>query len=90
MINTIFYALSVAWKEIQLMLKERGVLAIYLLLPLLLSSLMGGINIMTNAEDEAATILLHICLVNQDADGAYGIEVAKALQSIDEFGRRGL
>ncbi|MFN2272504.1 MAG: ABC transporter permease [Anaerolineae bacterium] len=85
MMKAIYYTLSVTWKEIQLMLRERGVLAVYLLLPLLLSSLMGGINIMTNAEDEAAAILLHVCLVNQDADGAYGIEVAKALQSIDEL-----
>jgi len=85
MMSTIYYTLSVAWKEIQLMLRERGALAVYLLLPLLLSSLMGGINIMTNAEEKTAAILLHVCLVNQDADGAYGIEVAKALQSIDEL-----
>jgi ABC-2 type transport system permease protein len=84
MMSAIYYTLSVAWKEIQLMLKERGALAVYLLLPLLLSSLFGGINLMTNAEEEAV-ILLRVCLVNQDADGAYGIEVAKALQSIDEL-----
>jgi ABC-2 type transport system permease protein len=82
--NTIFYTLSVTWKEIQLMLKERGALAIFLLLPLLLGALMGSINIMTNSSEEAA-ILLHVCLVNEDADGAFGIEVAKAIQSIEEL-----
>ncbi len=82
--NAIYYTLSVTWKEIQLMFKQRGVLAVYFLLPLLLSSMMGSINLMTQS-DEEATILLHVCLVNQDADGAYGIEVAKALQSIDEL-----
>jgi ABC-2 type transport system permease protein len=84
MMSAIYYTLSVAWKEVQLMLKERGALAVYLLLPLLLSSLFGGINLMTNAEEEAV-ILLHVCLVNQDVDGAYGVEVTKALQSIDEL-----
>jgi ABC-2 type transport system permease protein len=82
--NTIFYTLSVTWKEIQLMLKERGSLAIFFLLPLLLGAMMGSLNIMTNSSEEA-TILLHVCLVNEDADGAFGIEVAKAIESIEEL-----
>lgn len=82
--NTIFYALSVTWKEIQLMLKERGSLAIFFLLPLLLGAMMGSINIIANSSEEAA-ILLHVCLVNEDADGAFGIEVAKAIASIEEL-----
>ena len=82
--NTIFYTLSVTWKEIQLMLKERGSLAIFFLLPLLLGAMMGSINIMTNSSEETA-ILLHVCLVNEDADGAFGTEVARVIQSIEEL-----
>ena len=81
--DTIFYTLSVTWKEIQLMLKERGSLAIFFLLPLLLGAMMGSINIMTNSSEEA-TILLHVCLVNEDS-GALGTEVAKSIESIDEL-----
>jgi ABC-2 type transport system permease protein len=82
--NAIYYVLSVAWKEIQLMLKDRGALAVYFLLPLLLSGMMGGINLMTSTEEEA-TILLRVCLVNGDAEGAYGTEVVRAIQSIEEL-----
>ncbi len=82
--NTIFYTLSVTWQEIQLMLKERGSLAIYFLLPLLLGAMMGSMNILANSGEEA-TILLHVCLVNEDADGAFGIEVSKAIESIEEL-----
>ncbi len=82
--NTIFYTLSVTWQEIQLMLKERGSLAIYFLLPLLLGAMMGSMNILANSSEEA-TILLHVCLVNEDADGAFGIEVSKAIESIEEL-----
>jgi ABC-2 type transport system permease protein len=82
--SAIYYILSVTWKEIQLMLKERGSLAIFFLLPLLLGAMMGSINIIANSSEEAA-ILLHVCLVNEDADGAFGIEVAKAIASIEEL-----
>jgi ABC-2 type transport system permease protein len=77
------YILSVFWKEIQLMLKDGGALAMFFLFPLLLSSLMGGINVMTNQEDTAA-ILLHVGLVNADT-GPFGSEVAKALSEIAEL-----
>jgi ABC-2 type transport system permease protein len=77
------YVLSVFWKEIQLMLKDGGALAMFFLFPLLLSSLMGGINVMTNQEDSAA-ILLHVGLVNADA-GPFGSEVTKAIGEIAEL-----
>ncbi len=81
--KTINYVLSVFWKEIQLMLKEGGALAIFFLLPLLMSSLMGGINVMT-ATQGATVILLRVALVNADS-GVFGSEVAKAIGEIKEL-----
>jgi ABC-2 type transport system permease protein len=77
------YVLSVFWKELQLILKDGGGLAMFFLFPLLLSSLMGGINVMTNQEDTAA-ILLHVGLVNADT-GTFGSELAKAIGEIAEL-----
>jgi len=82
--NTISYTLSVTWKEIQLILKDRGSLAIFFLLPLLLGAMMGSVNVTMAGDGEEATILLHVCLVNEDS-GAFGTEVAKAIESIDEL-----
>ena len=82
--NAIRYTLSVTWKEIQLILKDRGSLALFFLLPLLLGAMMGAANVATQDEGEEATILLHVCLVNEDS-GAFGTEVAKAIESIDEL-----
>jgi len=82
--NAIRYTLSVTWKEIQLILKDRGSLAIFFLLPLFLGAMMGAANVMTQDEGGEATILLHVCLVNEDS-GAFGSEVARAIESIDEL-----
>ncbi len=81
--KTINYVLSVFWKEVQLMLKDGGALAMFFLFPLLLSSLMGGINVMVNQEDSAA-ILLRVGLVNADS-GPFGSKVAKAIGEIAEL-----
>jgi len=82
--NTISYTLSVTWKEIQLILKDRGSLVIFFLLPLLLGAMMGSVNVTMAGDGEEATILLHVCLVNEDS-GVFGTEVAKAIESIDEL-----
>lgn len=81
--KTINYVLSVFWKEVQLMLKDVGALALFFLLPLLMSSLIGGINVMTQQQD-ATVILLRVALVNAD-NGAFGSEIAKALGEIEEL-----
>ena len=62
--NTISHTLTVAWKEIQLLAKDRGALSVLFLLPLLFSSLYGSINIQTAGGGDAI-ISLDICLVNQ-------------------------
>ena len=82
--NAISHILSVAWKEIQLIAKDRGSLAVLFLLPLLFGSLYGSINLQMAGNGNDPTILLNICLVNEDA-GIFGEEVAKALGGIDEL-----
>ena len=79
--NTIRYVLSVAGKEIQLLLRDRGALALNLLLPLFLGAMMGGMNAMSQAA-EGSPILFDVALVNEDA-GPFGSEVAAAIASID-------
>ena len=81
--NIIFHTLSVAWKEIQLITQDRGSLAVLFLLPLLFGSLYGSINLQVNSGDDP-TILLDVCLVNQD-EGIFGNEIAQALENIKEL-----
>lgn len=81
--KSIFYTLSVAWKEIQVISKERAWLAILFLLPLLIGSFMGGANLAISQSD-GKSVLLDVGLVNQDA-GTFGIEMAKVIQSIDQL-----
>jgi ABC-2 type transport system permease protein len=81
--NMISHTLNVAWKEIQLLAKDRGNLAVLFLLPILFSSLYGTINLQLAGGGDAI-ISLDVCLVNQD-DGIFGEEIAKALKGIDEL-----
>ena len=82
--KTLSTILTVAWKELQVISKDRGNLAIMLLLPLLLSSIQSAANVTMNAEEGEAAILLHVALVNED-DGDFGREVVKAIKTIDEL-----
>jgi len=79
--NLFRYALSVAAKEIQLLLRDRGALALNFLLPLFLGAMMGGMNAMSAAAEESA-ILFDVALVNEDA-GPFGSQVTAAINSID-------
>ena len=77
------FILSVAWKEIQIFIRDRGALAMLILFPILLSSIQGGANASAYAEEgDAPAILLHVGLVNHDP-GRFGTEISKALLSID-------
>ena len=80
--KNIRYTLSVAWKEIQIFMRDRGALALLILFPILLSSVQGGANVAMASEGETPSILLQVSLVNEDT-GAFGSEVSKAIQSID-------
>ncbi len=68
--------LSITWKEIQLILKDVGSLAVFLVLPLFLIVMMGGANL--QASQAATSILLDVCLVNED-NGSFGRNLARAL-----------
>jgi ABC-2 type transport system permease protein len=81
--KSINYTLSVAGKEIRLILKDRGSLAILILLPILLGSLFASLNLMAAGDEENPAILLEVSLVNQD-QGPFGQEVAKSLRGIRE------
>jgi ABC-2 type transport system permease protein len=86
--KAIYYTLSVTWKEIQVILRDRGWLVILFLLPLLIGGFMGGMNLATNpatGDNEGQEgILLRVGLVNLDT-GGFGTEVSKAIQDIPQL-----
>jgi hypothetical protein len=85
--KTIYYTLSITWKEIQVIARDRGWLVIIFLMPLLIGGFMGGMNLATNPPSgagEKAGILLQVALVNQDT-GVFGAEVTKAILEIDQL-----
>jgi len=81
--NTIRHTLSVTWKEIQIILKDRGSLMIFLLMPLLLGLMMGGANLASRSVAEGE-ILVDVYLVNQDT-GGMAAEVVRAIESIPQL-----
>jgi ABC-2 type transport system permease protein len=81
--QAIYDTLSVAGKELRLILADRGALAILLLFPILLGSLFAGLNLMFS-DEENPNILLKVTFVNEDS-GVFGGQVVKSLQSIDEL-----
>lgn len=82
--KSIYYTLSVAGKEIRLILSDRGALAVLLLLPILLGSLFAGLNLMLASDEGDPNILLDVILVNEDP-GTFGSEVAKSVSAIDQL-----
>lgn len=81
--NSIYYTLSVTWKEIQVIAKERAWLVILFLLPLMIGSFMGGANLVMS-RTEGDVLLLEVGLVNQDKD-TFGIEMTKVIHSIEQL-----
>lgn len=79
--NFIKHTLTVTGKEIQVLLRERGGLAVLFLLPLLIGSLYGTMQSQLSRDAESNPILLSVALVNQD-DGIFGQELSKALRGI--------
>ena len=76
------HTLSIAWKEIQLIVRDRGSLVILFLLPLLFGTLYGSINLQFAGGDEAPTVLVQVAVVNQD-EGIFGEQIALALNEIN-------
>ncbi len=74
--------LAITWKELQVTLRDRGLLAILFLLPLIFSTLFSLSQ--QGAVDEAtgaATLTVDVFLVNDDG-GPYGQQVADALKQM--------
>jgi ABC-2 type transport system permease protein len=69
--------LAVAWKDLLIVLKDKGALAVYFMLPLLFASLLG-IAFGGTGSDET-TIEIAVLLVNQDS-GSYGQMLADGLK----------
>jgi ABC-2 type transport system permease protein len=74
------YSLAVAWKDLLIVLKDKGALAVYFLMPLLFASLLG-IAFGGTGSDET-TIEINVLLVNQDS-GAYGQMLADGLKGAE-------
>jgi len=85
--NSLRYALVVAGKELQVLSKDRGSLAVLFLLPLLLSSLIGSANSAlfgASEEGEEPAISLNILLVDEDG-GQYANQIVSILHGINEL-----
>jgi ABC-2 type transport system permease protein len=81
--KTIYYILSVTWKEIQVISRERAWLVILFLLPLMIGAFFGGGNL-AMSKSSGDVILLNVTLANLDT-GTFGAEMSKAIQAIDQL-----
>jgi ABC-2 type transport system permease protein len=79
--KTLRLILSVTWKEIQIIVRDRGSLAVLFLLPLIVSSLYGGINSQASEEQLSRVSFVTVGLVVED-EGVFGAELGKALRKI--------
>ena len=81
--NTLRNSLAVAWKDLQIILRDRGLLIIILLLPLTVGTMLSLLyTSMYEKNTGKQTLKIQVSLVNLD-QGAYGEKVAQAMRSID-------
>ncbi len=86
--NAIRSMLAITWKELQILAKDRGALAVLFLMPLLFASLIGSMNLsMAKSAAKSATgatqaPTVEIFLINQDG-GPYGAQVTQVLNGLD-------
>ena len=81
--NPLHAIFSVAWKDMQILFKDRGFLIVVIFLPSIFSVLFGSVN-QKAMDKERASIPLPMALVNQD-DGVYGEQIVKVLNEIESF-----
>jgi ABC-2 type transport system permease protein len=79
--NPLKATLSVFWKDLQVIFKDRGFLVVVLALPAAFSILFGTIN-QRAINNSKNPIVFPVALVNQDA-GVYGAQIMKIMQDID-------
>lgn len=82
-INPLRSIISVAWKDLQVIFKDRGFLVVVIFLPSVFSMLFGSIN-QKAMDNSNSSITLPIALVNQD-EGSYGEQIAKIMGNIEAF-----
>lgn len=82
-INPLHAVFSMAWKDMQILFRDRGFLVVIIFLPSVFSVLFGSIN-QKALDNDRASITLPIVLVNQD-DGVYGEQIVKILNNIESF-----
>ena len=86
MTNFLMTTLAVAWKELQELLKDRGLLVVLFLMPLLMALFISSANAASYADEGEgagpAVIRLDVFVVNQDT-GPYGAQVVSALNEMN-------
>ena len=81
--NPVSYALSVTWKELQVIVSDRVWLMILFLMPIGFGAMVVAANPWATS-GEAPAIHLDVGLVNDDA-GGFGREIAKSIGGIQEL-----
>lgn len=81
--NPLHAIFSVAWKDLQVLLKDRGFLVVIIFLPSIFSVLFGSIN-QKSLDNDQASITLPVALVNLDK-GTYGEQIVKVFNGIESF-----
>lgn len=79
-LNALQMTLAVAWKDLQVIFKDRGLLIVIIGLPLVFSVFNGFVNQNLSSSGEGVTF--PVVLVNLDQD-TYGDQIASTLESID-------
>jgi ABC-2 type transport system permease protein len=81
--KTLRSSLAVAWKDLQIILRDRGLLTIILLLPLVVGTMLSLLyTSMYEKSTGEQALKIQVYLVNLD-QGAFGEKVAQAIRSID-------
>ena len=81
--KTLRSSLAVAWKDLQIILRDRGLLTIILLLPLVVGTMLSLLyTSMYEKSTGEQALKIQVYMVNLD-QGAFGEKVAQAIRSID-------
>lgn len=81
--NPVSHALSVTWKELQVIIRDRAWLMVLFLMPMGFGTMIVAANPWATS-GEASAIHLEVGLVNDDA-GGFGPEIAKSIGGIQEL-----
>lgn len=74
--------LLAAWKDLQVILRDRGLLMVIIGLPLIMSMLNGVVNTSMSSADGEESLTFPVVLVNLDEDG-YGGQIASILDQVE-------